>query len=156
MIEKCFGQPWNVDPRLKELLKDGLDEFCSLYGWKCVTGSQRQLRLLVEWTKFCANFVVETPTRKLAVDWVTHARLHVRIIHNVIWRISSTNHTLFYSLSHFHKRKYWCRPLTKREYLRYLLLVLWGPDIIYTCYQVDIFTYISRTCTTIVCNWISL
>ena len=52
-------------PSFKELLKDGLDEFCSLYGWKCVTGSQRQLRLLVEWTKFCASFVVETPTKKL-------------------------------------------------------------------------------------------
>ena len=51
--------------KCRPLLKDGLDEFCSLYGCKYVTGSHRQLRLLVEWTKFCASFVVETPTRKL-------------------------------------------------------------------------------------------
>ena len=62
---KMFWTAMKRRPSFKELLKDGLDEFCSFYGWKYVTGSQRQLRFLVEWTKFCASFVLETPTRKL-------------------------------------------------------------------------------------------
>ncbi len=42
----------------RELLKDGINKFCSLYVDECAKGADRHLRLLLAWNNYSATYAV--------------------------------------------------------------------------------------------------
>lgn len=49
----------NNGPAFRQLLQDGLFHFCSIYEG-CSKGSERILRLMIEWNSFCAKYAVSS------------------------------------------------------------------------------------------------
>ena len=44
----------------RELLRDGISKFCSLYEGECLKGADRHMRLLLAWNNYCATYAVAT------------------------------------------------------------------------------------------------
>ena len=57
----CYliGSP---SPAFRELLKDGINKFCSLYVDECSKGADKHIRLLLAWNNYSATYTVATMT----------------------------------------------------------------------------------------------
>ena len=73
LFSHVVEKKWDV---LQRILEDGLLKFCTLYSDECARGSNRQLKLLLNWMNYSSSYAVESVSKK----YPTSARLWKELV----------------------------------------------------------------------------